>query len=941
MIGKLSDAWFRFLISIITLFFAGSGFYSFFRNVNLPTDENIFTDPPSKIITLNNMVGYKELVDANPSDTIPAGSIIISIEGLTIQDTDDINRIVEKFGDGLLRVEIFDRVRLFRRFVYLSATDLINSLYRELKSAVLVIYIKPGGASDLAGIKPGDLILAIDGQQFSSAIEADKILTKSISKSSLDYLSLHGTDEVHRKVRLVAFGINFFTLFRILVALIYIGFSLFFAFGKSKFYPARLLSFALLLLGVIIIIPTHRYYPGPEVLLTIWFVTFSIAFSFAFAFLLHFLLYYPVEQINLLRRKWIYRTPYIFAIIITAILNYYYFIESSSGWVNYIISLVAVPFSIFRIGSYLIFKKEYLKDVQKIARPVRNLFYFMLAAFIANFVAIRLKSTVPIFSDHSYILFFALLGMFPFVLFYTLARYRFYDITIRIRRSIIYALSKGLVDVLFFGFLIFLFYIVGNLTFRFPNIHFTGDSIEFLSRPLPPEKNLQFEKIAIAFLSVLSIFALFWLKRRTNKFLLKKFHRSKFDYRQAATDLSELIIRNITLSDLARNILKEIRELQFIKSMGLIIFQNETRICCQEFYGIDPKTISEFTVSTAHKLVEFLKNVEQEVAVELLPQPLNVYLKESKFEFVLPIRYKEKLEGCMFVGEKLSESKLQTEDFDFLSVVTGNIAIAIDNAFLYEELAQRERIKRELEIAQRIQLASLPKEMPKIEALDISAISLPAYEVGGDFFDFFHRDNELTVVVGDVSGKGTSAALYMAKIQGIMKTLSEFNLPLKDLFAKANTLLTRSLEKNFFISCIGARFHLDEQRVNIVRAGHLGMYYFNASSNKIEKIIPDGIVLGLTKSDKFIENTQELALRYNLGDCFIFISDGVVEQTINSQVISKEDKLISVLEKCSHETAESIKNKILSEVCNFDPNTQLFDDMTILVVKPLRNGNER
>lgn len=939
MIRKLSDTWFRSLILVIAISFSGSGFYNFFHNINLPTDENIFTDPPSKIIVLNKMVGYKELVDANPSDTITAGSIIISVEGLPIQDTNDINRIADKFGDGLLKVEIFDRNRLFRRFTYLFATDLTNSSYRELKSAVLVIYIKPEGASDAAGIKPGDLILAIDGQQFSSAIEADRILTKSSTKSSLDYLVLHRTDEAHRKVRLVTFGINFFTLFRILVSLIYIGFSLFFAFGKSKFYPARLLALALLFFAVVLISSNIRYYPSSSVLSITWHITFSIAFSFAFAFLLHFLLYYPVEQTHLLRRKWIYRTPYILAIIITVILNYDYFIEPS-GWINYIANLVFVPFLVFRIGTYLALKKEYLKDVQRIARPVRNLFYFMLVVFIVNLAAIRIKPIASMLSDHFFTLFLAILGIFPFVLFYTLARYRFYDITLRIRRNIIYALSKGFFDMLFFVSLILLFYVVGNLTFRFPNIHFTGDSIEFLSRPLPAEKNLQFEKVAISVLSVLSIFALFWLKRRTSKFLLKKFHRSKFDYRQAATDLSELIIRNITLSDLARNILKELQKLQFIKSAGLVIFQNETRICCQEFYGIDPIIISEFTASTAHKLIEFLKNVEQEVAVELLPQPLNIYLKESKFEFVLPIRYKEKLEGCIFVGEKLSESKMGTEDFEFLSIIAGNIAIAIDNAFLYEELAQRERIKRELEIAQRIQLASLPKEMPKIEAFDISAISLPAYEVGGDFFDFFHRDSELTVVVGDVSGKGTSAALYMAKIQGIMKTLSEFDLPLKELFSKANTLLTRSLEKNFFISCIGARFYFDEQRVTIVRAGHLGLYYFNASSNKIEKITPDGIVLGIAKSEKFVENTQELDLRYNLGDCFVFISDGVIEQTTDNQVMFKEDKLVSVLEKCSHETAESIKNRILSEVCNFDPNAQLFDDMTILVVKPLQNGNE-
>ncbi len=936
MIRKLPNGWFRFLILTIALFFAGSGFYNFFRNISLPTDENIFTDPPSKIVVLNKIAGYRHSSDTTFTDSIPVGSIIITIEGFSIQDTNDVKRIVRKFNDDLMKVEIFDRHLLLRRFVLASAISLVNSEYRKLESAVLVIFVKPAGASDLAGIKPGDLILAINGQSFGSAIEADRILIESSADSSSDYLLLRGINEIHREVQLAAFGINFFTLFRILVALIYIAFSVFYALAKPKFYPTRLLAFALLLLGVIIITPTTRLAPNLDILTTIWFITFSFGYSFAFAFLLHFLLYYPVEQKNYLRRRWIYRVPYIIATIIAIMLNYAHFTKSTE-WVSYVANFLFIPFLAFRIGSYLIFKKECLKDVQRIARPVRNVFYLMLLTFIVAFATTRFK---PDFAEHSLTLFIAVLGAFPLVLFYTLARYRFYDITLRIRRNVIYALSRVLVEVVFIILLISLFYIIGNLTFRFPNLHFTGNSIEFLNRPLPPEKNLQFEKIAIAVLSVLFIFCLFWVKRRVNKFFLKKFHRSKFDYRQAATDISELIVRNITLSDLAQNILKELRELQFIKSAGLLIFQSETKICCQEFYGIDPKVISEFTLSTSHKLIEFLKNVECEVAVELLPVPLNLYLKESKFEFVLPIRYKEKLEGCMFVGEKLSESKLQSDDFEFLSVITGNIAIAIDNAFLYEELAQRERIKRELEIAQRIQLASLPKAMPKIEDLDISAISIPAYEVGGDFFDFFHKDNELTVVVGDVSGKGTSAALYMAKIQGIMKTLSEFDLTLKELFAKANSLLARSLEKNFFISCIGARFNISEHKVSIVRAGHLGLYYFNSSLNKIEKVAPNGLVLGLTSNNKFIQNTEELSFHYNFADSFIFISDGVVEHTINNQVVFNEDKLIRVLEKYSHETAESIKNRILIEVCNFEPDVQLFDDMTILVVKPLQNGNK-
>jgi serine phosphatase RsbU (regulator of sigma subunit) len=98
--------------------------------------------------------------------------------------------------------------------------------------------------------------------------------------------------------------------------------------------------------------------------------------------------------------------------------------------------------------------------------------------------------------------------------------------------------------------------------------------------------------------------------------------------------------------------------------------------------------------------------------------------------------------------------------------------MAMENAFLYEELAEKERMKHELAIARRIQLASLPQKTPVVKGLEIAGSSLPALEVGGDFFDYLNGSTDhLTVVVGDVSGKGTSAALYMSKVQGILRSL--------------------------------------------------------------------------------------------------------------------------------------------------------------------------
>ena len=155
--------------------------------------------------------------------------------------------------------------------------------------------------------------------------------------------------------------------------------------------------------------------------------------------------------------------------------------------------------------------------------------------------------------------------------------------------------------------------------------------------------------------------------------------------------------------------------------------------------------------------------------------------------------------GVIAVGDKMSESAFNTEDIAYLESISKYSATAIENLFLYSDLSKQERIKQELEIARRIQLSSLPEELPNINGIDIAGGSLPAMEVGGDFFDIYqYSESQILLVIGDVSGKGTSAALYMSKIQGILQTLKDFKLSPKDLLSKSNSLIYGYLRKIFF-----------------------------------------------------------------------------------------------------------------------------------------------
>jgi sigma-B regulation protein RsbU (phosphoserine phosphatase) len=260
--------------------------------------------------------------------------------------------------------------------------------------------------------------------------------------------------------------------------------------------------------------------------------------------------------------------------------------------------------------------------------------------------------------------------------------------------------------------------------------------------------------------------------------------------------------------------------------------------------------------------------------------------------------------------------------------------VAIENAFLYERLTEQERMKHELAIARRIQLASLPQKTPLVEGLDIAGTSRPALEVGGDYFDYLNGEKDtITVVVGDVSGKGTSAALYMSKLQGIIRSLHAFRLTPKELLTRANQLLCQDMEKNSFVTTITGSFETAARRLVLARAGHLPLYRFSASRNQVEKIIPRGLGLGLEATDAFSAELEERILSYEPSDVFLFVSDGVVEAEGLGGNQFGEENLMTALRRHSTYDAITILNSIMNDVQEFTGDEEQHDDQTIVVVK--------
>ena len=272
------------------------------------------------------------------------------------------------------------------------------------------------------------------------------------------------------------------------------------------------------------------------------------------------------------------------------------------------------------------------------------------------------------------------------------------------------------------------------------------------------------------------------------------------------------------------------------------------------------------------------------------------------------------------------------DDIDVLTTFADHVTIAIENSKLIAKSLERERFQQEMMVAQQMQKRLLPQRIPSYPSLDVAAVSEPSLEVGGDYYDFIALDSDkLGVVIGDVSGKGVSAAFYMAEVKGIFQALSRVAASPRDLLLRANQALVDSLERDAFISLLYAIFDSSKSRVTLARAGHCPMIHISGETSRMVR--PSGLGLGLTHDKIFDDSTQETTLSLRNGDICIFYTDGLSESRNSEGEEFGYDRIVDVGLRSRKQSAETIKNSILQEVRNYTGNSSYGDDMTLVVVK--------
>jgi sigma-B regulation protein RsbU (phosphoserine phosphatase) len=337
-----------------------------------------------------------------------------------------------------------------------------------------------------------------------------------------------------------------------------------------------------------------------------------------------------------------------------------------------------------------------------------------------------------------------------------------------------------------------------------------------------------------------------------------------------------------------------------------------------------------------------LSSLKPVVVDSLVDDPRFGHLRKTKLGIgsmvVVPLVSHNKPIGLLY-ATKESEYGFVKDDVDVISAFADQATIAIENSRLIKQSIERERLLREMMLAQEMQKKLLPQQLPEFDTVQIDALSTPAFEVGGDYYDFMHLDkNRLGIIVGDVSGKGVPAAFYMSEVKGIFLALSPMYPSPRDFIVKANDALVASIDKHSFVSLIYAVLDVRTGALRLARAGHCPMLLITRDG--VKYIRPNGMGLGLTERALFSEVMEEHAIQLKEGDVCILYTDGVTEARNPADDEYGYERLLGVAQRHKDGTASVIKEEIMKSVREFvGGQVANHDDLTLVVVKWTGNGH--
>ncbi|MGH9630993.1 MAG: PP2C family protein-serine/threonine phosphatase, partial [Bryobacteraceae bacterium] len=314
-------------------------------------------------------------------------------------------------------------------------------------------------------------------------------------------------------------------------------------------------------------------------------------------------------------------------------------------------------------------------------------------------------------------------------------------------------------------------------------------------------------------------------------------------------------------------------------------------------------------------------------------------MRNSGARIAVPLRTRSEIAGVLLLGPPVGREEYSQAGKEALHRGAEQFAFMIENARLTDRVVEQEKLRRDLALAAEVQRRLLPEQPPEAAVAALSAVSLPARTVGGDYYDFLDAgDHRIGIALADIAGKGVAAALIMSVVQASLRIISaEGDISLPQLAAKMNHFLHRSTSSNSYATFFYAQIDERNRQLRYVNAGHNPPYLLRSIDvHPSGDLIPDiqelttgGTVLGLFPQMSYQEATVDL----RPGDVLIAFTDGVTEALNPEEEEFGEERLKDVLRRVVHLPVHEISSRISDELRMWIKDAAQHDDLTFIVMR--------
>ena len=306
-----------------------------------------------------------------------------------------------------------------------------------------------------------------------------------------------------------------------------------------------------------------------------------------------------------------------------------------------------------------------------------------------------------------------------------------------------------------------------------------------------------------------------------------------------------------------------------------------------------------------------------------------VVLQGVRSVLAVPLGVAEKVFGIIYADSPIAEGRFTEDHLKVLTTLASVAAIRVENTRLVEARLERERLERELALASEIQQRFQPTAPPHVAGYELQGISFPCYEIGGDYYDFIEReDGRLVIALGDVSGKGTAAALLMSSLHAAVHAQAGSHDSLVSTISAVNRYLAENIPANRFVTLFYAELDPESGALSFLNAGHNPPLIVH-SAGTVEQLASGGLPLGIKPDAEYREGRTQL----QRGDVLVVYSDGVTEAVSPSGEEFGATRLYEVVSRNIEASAAGIRDRIESSLTKFSQGTSAADDITLVIVK--------